>query len=110
MAVCLDYQSVYCNRRDTRVSVRRQIYAVVTLLVVLAVKVWVQVETTELGYALATERQRTVEYDMERRDLELQLSVLYRPDTLAALAQERLGLTFLDPKQARKIALPTKEL
>ena len=103
MAVCLDYQSVYHRRRSFVLSVRLQIIAASLLLLVLVGKVWIKIETTNLGYQLAEQRQRTIEYDMQRRELNLQLSVLMRPDNLERLAHERLGLETLDAQRARKI-------
>lgn len=103
MAVCLDYQSIYYNRRSFVLSIRLQIIAAALLLLVLIGKVWIKIETTNLGYQLAEQRQKTVEYDMQRRELSLKLSVLMRPDNLALAAQERLNLEPLDPERARKI-------
>ena len=92
MAVCLDYQSVYCSRRVASVSLQWQMLAAVLLFAALALRVWVKIESTSVGYQLAHERQRTVELDMERREIELQRSVLLRPDNLSALAEKRIGL------------------
>ena len=69
----------------------------------LAFKVWVRIECTSLGYVLAKEKQSTVALDMQRRELDLQLSVLKRADTLSKKAHTKLGLVALNPKQARKI-------
>lgn len=102
MAVCLEYQAVYYKRREA-VSFRLQVVATVLLLAALAVKVWIKIESTDLGYQVARERQKTVALDMERRELELQVSVLSRADSLRSMAQKRLGLGPLNPKQARKI-------
>jgi predicted flavoprotein YhiN len=88
MAVCLQYQSVYVKREAAVVSLRVQIVAAVALLVVLGARVWVKLEATDLGYQLARERSRTIELDMERRELELQRSVLLRPDSLSASARK----------------------
>lgn len=103
MAVCLDYQSVYCRRQSSAISLRAQIVAAAFLLATLVGKVWLTIQTTDLGYRVARERQRTIELDMERRELELELSVLLRPDRLAKAAGAKLGLGPLDPKQARKV-------
>jgi len=102
MSVCLDYQSVYQRRGAVRVSVRSQVIAALFLLVVLAFKVWVRIECTNLGYVVAKEKQLTMNLDMERRELELQLSVLKRADTLAKKAHSKLGLVALDSRQAKK--------
>jgi hypothetical protein len=61
------------------------------LLALLGVKVWAKLEATDLGYSLARERQKTVALDMERRELELQRSVLMRPDSLSRSARTLYG-------------------
>jgi hypothetical protein len=104
MAVCLQYQSVYVRRSSAAVSKRVQLVVAGALLSVLALRVWVKLEVTDIGYHLAHERQRTVILDMERRELELQLSVLKRPDTLVRIAHEKLGLVEHQPAQTLKIA------
>jgi hypothetical protein len=93
MAVCLQYQSVYVKRDSTVVSAKLQLLAACALLAVLGVRVWSKLEATDVGYQLARERQRTVSLDMERRELELQLSVLLRPDSLAKAARDKVGLS-----------------
>jgi hypothetical protein len=92
MAVCLQYQSVYVKREAAVVSLRVQVAAAVALLVVLGARVWVKLEATDVGYQLARERARTVELDMERRELELQRSVLLRPDSLSISARKMAHL------------------
>jgi hypothetical protein len=92
MAVCLQYQSVYVKREAAVVSLRVQVAAAVALLVVLGARVWVKLEATDVGYQLARERARTVELDMERRELELQRSVLLRPDSLSISARKMAQL------------------
>jgi hypothetical protein len=104
MAVCLDYQSVYSRRKPLALSLRFKVFAAAVLLIALVLKVWVKMEATEYGYQLAKERKRTVELDMERRELALQLSVLMRPDNLAAAAKERAGLMPLSAEQVKKLA------
>lgn len=86
MAVCLQYQSVYVKRESAAVSVKMQVFAAVALLFVLGARVWTKLEATDLGYQLARERNKTIELDMERRELELQRSVLLRPDSLTRSA------------------------
>lgn len=103
MAVCLDYQTVYYRRQPVLASVKLQIAAAILLLAAIAGKVWMRIEATEYGYRLAKARQQTIELDMERRELELQLSVLRRPDNLAKSAKKRLGLQPIDPKQVWKV-------
>jgi hypothetical protein len=103
MAVCLQYQSVYIRRESARVSGKIQLFGAVVLLAILGAKVWSKLEATDLGYSLARERQRTVTLDMERRELELQRSVLLRPDSLSKSARDRLGLSEHSREQTVKV-------
>lgn len=105
MSVCLDYQAVgYKLKKPIVVSFRFQLFAAVFLLSVLILRVWLRIESTNLGYILAAERQKTVELDMQRRELELHLSVMERADNLSKKAALVLGLKALNPNQARKIS------
>lgn len=103
MAVCLDYQSVYCDRRRVVVSARLQVIAAVLLLAALGLRVWMRLETTRLGYELGEARQRAITYDMERRELELQRSILLHPQRLSKLGRERLGLRPASPNQVVRV-------
>lgn len=103
MAVCLEYQAVYSRKANVAVSVRAQLIAAVLLLAALSSKVWIKIESTDIGYRLAKERQVTIDLDMQRRELELARSVLMRPDNLTKVAKTRLGLGLLRPEQARRI-------
>ncbi|NMC61939.1 MAG: hypothetical protein GYA55_02095 [SAR324 cluster bacterium] len=103
MSISLDYQLVYNRKGSLVVPIYWQIAAALLLLVSLSLRIWVKIETTDAGYKLARERETTIALDMERRELELQLSVLMRPDNLAQEAQKRLGLGALKPGQARKV-------
>ncbi|NDC39121.1 MAG: hypothetical protein EBZ48_13925 [Proteobacteria bacterium] len=102
MAVCLDYQSVYARREVVVISVRAQIVLALCLLMLLGFNVWVKISITDSGYQLAKERQRTVELDLSRRELELERSVLLRSDHLESEAAKKLGLKPLNPSQARR--------
>ena len=104
MAVCLRYQSVYVRREATVVSAKFQLIAAFALLGVLAVRVSSKLESTDLSYQLARERQLTVSLDMEKRELDLQRSLLLRPDSLARSARERVGLVDHRPSQTIKIS------
>lgn len=104
MTVCLQYQSVYVRRDDAAVSKKLHLVVAVCLLCVLAARVWVKLESTDVGYQLASERQKTVALDMERRELELQVSVLKRPDALARAARVQAGLGDHRPSQTIKIS------
>ncbi len=103
MAVCLDYQAVYYRRTPVVISLKLQVVAAALLLATLSFKVWLKIESTEVGYSIATYRQQTLDLDMERRELELHKSFLLRPDHLMEEAKNRLGLEMLKPGQARKI-------
>ena len=104
MSVCLDYQAVkYKVKKPVSVSFRTQFFAAAFLLAVLVLKVWVRIEGTNLGYVLAKEKQITVDLDMQRRELDLQLSVLERTDNLSRRAKQLLGLRSFNPAQAKKI-------
>lgn len=104
MAVCLQYQSVYVKRESTAVSVRVQVLAACALLMVLGARVWMKLEATDLGYQLARERSKTVELDMERRELELQRSVLLRPDSLSKSARQMAQLQEHSPRNTIRLA------
>ncbi|MEZ4754463.1 MAG: hypothetical protein R3A13_09180 [Bdellovibrionota bacterium] len=103
MAVCLDYQLVAKSRPRIVISVRMQILVIAVLLFMLGFKVWTQICCTNLGYKLAKAREQAVVLDMERRELELQLSVLLRPNNLTSEATKRLGLQTLNPERARRL-------
>lgn len=102
MAICLEYQSVYSSRRESTSSLRFHLLAACLLLAALITRVTLKIQGTQLGYALAQERNRTIELDMERRELELKRSVLLRPDNLSRAAMT-LGLQQLDVEKARKL-------
>lgn len=78
------------------------VLAASALLLALAFRIWVKVEKTDLGYELARERNSTIQLDMDRRELELQLSVVKRPDHLRKEAK-RLNLQPLSPSQAVRL-------
>ncbi len=103
MAVCLDYQRVYCSRRESAVSIKMQLFAALLLLFALSAKVWIKINCTSVGYQLAKARQISVSQDMQLRELELELSLLMRPDRLAEEARRKLDLRQLDPGQAYRI-------
>ena len=105
MAICLQQQSLYLRRRGVVIPVSVQFLVALLLLVTLAVKVWVKVETTLIGYELATEREVAINLDLQRRELELQRSVLLRPDNLRAMVETRLDLIPLAEAQTVKMEL-----
>ncbi len=105
MSVCLSYQSVYCDRYSSASSVRCRVGALILLLAVFAFKVMIKVQETDLGYALSQERERATELTLDKRELQLQLSVVTRPDLIREEAREQLGLEDLRPEQARRVTV-----
>lgn len=103
MAICLEQQRVFVKKGVFVSSIRLQAAVALLLLLALSCKVWIKLRVIDLGYQLAQVRDDTVKFDMERRELELERSVLLRPDSLQREAQARLGLLPLDARQARKI-------
>ena len=103
MSACLGYQSVYQRKERVVISVRTQVIGALLLLLVLSCRIWMKLESIDLGYQLADARKQTVELDMQRREFELQRSLLVRPDNLAKLARDRLKLVSLNPNQARRV-------
>lgn len=105
MAAYLDHQAVYERRKSKKSSLKVQLLAALVLLLALSMRVWIKVKSTDLGYELGKERSQMVELDMAKRELELQLSVILRPDSLGQLAAAKLGLRPLDSSQAFKIEM-----
>ncbi len=102
MAICLEYQSVYACRRESTVFLKFHLLAALLLLAALVTRVTLKINGTQVGYALAQERSRTIELDMQRRELELQRSLMLRPDSLTRAARG-LGLAPLNVAQAKKL-------
>ena len=103
MTPTLSYQLVYAPRRQAVASLPLNVVAVVLLVGIFGVKIWIKTQITETGYELSRSRDQMIAYDMKRRELELQRSVLLRPDAIAREAHQRLGLTTLRPSQARRV-------
>jgi cell division protein FtsL len=99
MVSVLKMQALTVSGRDWLKHMRLYVLAISVFLLLLGFRIALRVEGYILGYRLADARQVTVELDMERRDLELQLSVLSRPDRLRRLAHDRLGLQDAQPHQ-----------
>lgn len=77
----------------------------VLLLLALSFRVWINIHKTDLGYELAKERNAMIRLDMERRELEMKLSVAKRPDYLRSRAKA-LGLQ--EPKAGQVIRMRDK--
>jgi len=102
-AACLGYQMVYCSKYEAVGTWILSFASVLCLMLALGIKIWLGINATSLGYQLAEERDRAVAYDNQRRELELQLSVLLRPDNLSQRAAKVLGMQAMSPQQARTI-------
>lgn len=103
MAIALDYQTVYVRKRPNSLPLKWHIAAGISLFIALTAKVWIKIECTDEGYRVARLRQEAVELDMERRELELQRSVLLKPDNLVMRSAKQLKLKPLNPTQAKRI-------
>src|SRR5688572_12622613 len=100
MTLILDYQPIYHEHSSFFNRWLCTVIACVLLLSVLSIKVWIKLESIQLGYELAGQREETVRLDMQRRDLELQRSILLRPDVLRSRAAKELGLRELNLSHA----------
>lgn len=89
-------------REQKKVSIPLLATAFLFLFLALGLRIWIHAQCMHYGYKMADSMQAEVEYDMSRRELELQKSVLLRPDYLEKKANA-LGLERLNPSQARKI-------
>ncbi|MCB0330647.1 MAG: cell division protein FtsL [Bdellovibrionales bacterium] len=105
MSVCLEYQSVYLDRFASKSKTRTHLIAVLLLAVSLSYKVWLKLETVELGYRIAELREETQMLNYERQELELQLSVATRTDLLSKRAYEELNLRAPNPDQIVRVVL-----
>ena len=103
MAISLDYQLVYYRRKPIRIPLRLVIVFGVILFVTASAKITISNASTDLGYKIAQQREMTVALDMQRRELELERSVLLKHDILASRARTQLALEPLKPAQARKL-------
>lgn len=102
MALAVRYQVVRERQQGT---VWSHFFAASLLLLALGWRVHVHLAMTEVRYELAEEQRRTVRLDMERRELELQRSILVSP---ASLRRSALGLGLVegDPRRTRTVRLP----
>lgn len=103
MAICLDYQSAYSFRRRTILSLRTQLFLVISLLLILSARVWIKVQCTSMGYELASANQEAIELDMRRQELALELSLLLRQDNLLKAAKQKLNLIPIAPSALKRI-------
>lgn len=103
MTSALQYQLVYTKRETTKPSIKWHVVSSLFLLVAFGFKIWIQCGRTWIGYELAGAQDEMVKLDMERRELDLHLSVLLRRDNLEHSAMTRLGLKPLAQGQAVKV-------
>jgi hypothetical protein len=96
MAICLQHQAVFQEKKSLFISVRAQFFIGLILVLALSFKIWVKLCITEVGYEVARLRQAIVELSEEKQELELQRSILRRPDHLSRSARERLALSSFD--------------
>lgn len=104
MAISLDYQLVSYRRKPIRVPLKLTLTFGIILFVASSARVAISIASTDIGYKMAQQREKTVALDMQRRELELERSVLLKHDILSARARTQLALETLKPSQARKLA------
>jgi hypothetical protein len=93
MAVCLDYQSVTIRREEEFVvSWRKYLVLGIILLSVLALRVRNRHLEVAYGYQIHKEHELTESLNVEKEDLEYQVSVLTRFENLRDEADKRLKL------------------
>ncbi len=76
----------------------------VVLFLVLAVQLWLRVESISKGYEVEELRRVALRNDTELRELRLEYALLVRPGELAERARIKLGMTDLAPQRVRKLA------
>jgi len=92
MAVSLQYQTVYCHRDRVLKPATMTMVAVAVLLLILTFKIWIKAGIVDVGYELAEVKKHNNYLVMKRSELELQQSILLRPDHIKKSARN-LGLT-----------------
>jgi len=80
-----------------------ELLAAIILFAVLVFRIWIKIETTDLGYALASQRTEAIELDMQRRELELALSILQKGETIHSRGSKELGMIPMESRQARRM-------
>lgn len=106
MAVSVPYQSSIPRVQALPgSSVAFAVFSGMLVLVTLVFRIWANIESTELGYELAKSRSQYVQLDLERREFELQRSVLMRNAHLRRRAKIELGLEPLRPDQGKHVLI-----
>jgi cell division protein FtsL len=83
---------------------RVQVAGAFLILASLGVKVWLRLETTDLGYRLAKARQEMVELDQEKRRLNFELTEGLSSSRLKEIAEKRLGLQVTETKRVWRLS------
>jgi cell division protein FtsL len=76
----------------------------VTLVVLSMARVWLQLQTVDVGYELSAARQMQLRLEHERRELEVEMATLRDPARVADIARRRLGL--VEPRKGQVVVLP----
>ena len=92
MAISIDYLDSLARKQPLTISVQLQILITLLTVSLIIFKIWCRFESIDYGYRIAEERKKSVALDMERRELELHLSVLLAPNNLGKEATKRIGL------------------
>jgi len=103
MSVAIALGSRRLHARALPMRIHFELIAALLLLAVLVFRIWIKIETTDLGYDLASQRKAAIELDMQRREMELALSILQKGDAIQSRADKELGLVPMEPRQARRM-------
>ena len=76
----------------------------VLLVVVCVVRVWLRLQTVNVGYELSSARQMQLRLEHERQELDVEIATLRDPARIADIARHRLGMT--DPAKGQVVILP----
>ncbi len=93
------------RKERTRVSVvrgwleRRVIVLGIIAVTLALVHVWLRLQVVTLGYELSAARQVQLKAEQERRELEVELSMLRNPGRIGEVARRRLGM--VEPKKGQ---------
>src|SRR5437870_2370417 len=83
----------------------RHVLVLGAFLVVLCVaRVWLRLDTVNLGYELSSARQMQLRLEHERQELEVEIATLRDPARIADIARRRLGMR--DPEKGQVVVLP----
>ena len=74
------------------------------LLVLCVARVWLRLETVNLGYELSSARQMQLRLEHERQELQVEIATLRDPARIAGIARRRLGMR--DPEKGQVVVLP----